>query len=164
MTAVRIRPARPSDGAFILGLAPRLIEFGAVPGRDSARMVQRDRSVLAEALDRASDDTALFVAEEDGGAPLGFVHLTTAEDYYSDSRTAHVADLVVAPNADGRGVGTALLAHGESWARARGFPLLTLNVFVGNRKARDFYQKRGFQEEWIRCVKRLAPCEGPGQG
>jgi GNAT superfamily N-acetyltransferase len=150
---VKIRAAIPEDSVFILNLADRLIEFGDVPGRDRAAMIARDRSVLAQAL--AGGESAIFVAVDDNGRSLGFIHLTTADDYYDDRITAHVADLVVARDAGGRGVGTALLDRAEQWAREQGFAMLTLNVFTANRRARNLYARRGFAEEWIRCLKRL---------
>ena len=149
MSGMRIRPAVVSDEEFILGLAPRLVEFGTVPGREASQMVARDRDVLAKAL----ADSALFVAEDDARGPVGFIHLTTAEDYYTDSSTGHIADIVVTPGEAGRGVGSALIAFAEDWTRKRGFTMLTLNVFSANRRARDLYARIGFQEEWIRCVK-----------
>jgi ribosomal protein S18 acetylase RimI-like enzyme len=153
---VRIRPSSPEDLDFVLRLAPRLVEFGDVPGRDRAQMVDRDRACLADALlEPPSPHRAVFLAEDDEGRPLGFVHLATATDYYTDSTTAHVADLVVAPEAGGLGVGTALLDHAEAWARRGGFALLTLNVFLANGRARGLYRRLGFSEEWVRCVKRL---------
>jgi GNAT superfamily N-acetyltransferase len=152
---MRIRPARRDDKPFILGLAPRLVEFGTVPHRDPSQMVARDRTALAKTLDQPSPDTELFVAEDDNAGAVGFLHLTTASDYYTDAATAHVADVVVAPEAERRGVGRALLAYAEGWARQRGFAMLTLNVFAANRRARDVYAGAGFQEEWIRCIKRL---------
>lgn len=108
-----------------------------------------------EALERPSVDTAVFVAEDDEGSPLGFVHLNSDSDYYSNSTTAHIADLVVAAEADGRGVGSALMAHAEAWARQRGFARLTLNVVIENHRARKLYSRQGFHEEWIRCSKPL---------
>jgi len=153
---VRIRPATPADHEFIQQLAPRLLEFGPVPGRDPHEMVERDRACLAEALlAPPSAPTALFIAEDEQGEPLGFVHLTTATDYYTNGATAHIADLIVAPQAAGRGVGTALVERAEEWARHEGFALLTLNVFSANEQARRLYRRLGFAEEWIRCIKRL---------
>jgi ribosomal protein S18 acetylase RimI-like enzyme len=152
---MRIRAAGLDDLDFVLSLAPRLVEFGNVPGRDAAQMIARDRDVLRAALEAPSADTELFVAEADDGARLGLIHLTTAGDYYSDRDTAHIADVVVATEAGGRGVGRALIAFAEDWARSRGFALLTLNVFSANRRARDLYGRLGFEEEWIRCIKRL---------
>jgi GNAT superfamily N-acetyltransferase len=151
---VKIRAASAEDSEFILHLAERLIEFGDVPGRDRAQMIARDRSVLAAAL--TGGDSAVFVAVDDDGRSLGFIHLTTADDYYDARTTAHVADLVVAHEAAGRGVGAALMQRAEEWAREQGFAMLTLNVFTANRRAREFYARLGFAEEWIRCLKRLA--------
>lgn len=152
---MRIRAFRPGDRDFILGLAPRLTEFGDVPGRDRAAMNARDREVLEHAMDVPSSDTALFVAEDNDGRPVGFIHLTTADDYYTNNMTAHIADVIVAREAGGQGIGSALIAYGEQWARDRGFDMLTLNVFMANREARELYARLGFQQEWIRCIKRL---------
>jgi GNAT superfamily N-acetyltransferase len=151
---VKIRAAVAEDSEFILHLAERLVEFGDVPGRDRAAMIARDRSVLALAL-TGGGGSAVFVAVDDHGRSLGFIHLTTADDYYDARTTAHVADVVVAREAAGRGVGSALMDRAEQWAREQGFAMLTLNVFSANRRARDLYTKLGFAEEWIRCIKRL---------
>jgi GNAT superfamily N-acetyltransferase len=152
---MRIRAAVQADRTFILEAAARLVEFGEVPGRDPALMLERDRAVLSQTLDDPPPDTELFVAEDDNGISLGFIHLTTASDYYSNSDTAHIADVVVCDVAGGRGIGSALIEFAEGWARGRGFALLTLNVFGENRRARDLYSRLGFEEEWIRCIKRI---------
>ena len=68
----------------------------------------------------------------------------------------HIGDLVVAREARGRGVGTVLLAAAERWARARGYRLITLNVFLDNVDARSVYEKAGYAPETIRPVKVLA--------
>ena len=145
-------------GALLLDIRSDLGELPAqpyadVPGRNRAAMIARDRSVLESAL--TSDASTIFVAVEDDGQPLGFIHLTTADDYYDACKTAHVADVVVAREAAGRGIGAALMARAEQWATAQGFSMLTLNVFTANRRARDLYAKLGFTEEWVRCLKRL---------
>ena len=116
-------------------------------------MIARDRSVLEIAL--TSDASTIFVAVEDDGRSLGFIHLTTADDYYEARKTAHVADVVVAREAAGRGIGAALMERAQQWATAQGFSMLTLNVFTANHRARDLYARLGFTEEWIRCLKRL---------
>jgi GNAT superfamily N-acetyltransferase len=152
---VRIRPANVDDLPFILDLAPRLTAFGLVPGRDTPQMVARDQEVLRNVLEHSSPTSSVFVAEDDTGRSIGFIHLTTDEDYYTNSKVAHIADIVVTPNDSGRGVGTALMAFAERWANEHGFRMLTLNVFAANRRARDLYAKVGFREEWIRCIRDL---------
>lgn len=152
---MRIRPARTDDRDFILGIVPRLIECDVPAGRDVHQMIQRDREVIAGALESTSPDTAVFVAESDDGAPVGFIHLTTAPDYYTGTNPPHIGDVVVTLEASGHGIGTALIAHAEDWARRRGFDMLTLHVFTSNQRARDLYARLGFHEEWIRCIKWL---------
>lgn len=152
---MRIRPARPEDAPFIQRLVPRLVEFGPVPGRDREQMIARDRAVIAASLAAPSADGEVFVAEDDEGRLLGFTHLITGSDYYSDSATGHIADLVVDAAAAGQGVGSALVGFAEQWARQRGFAMLTLSVIVENERARSLYRRLGFREDWIRCIKRL---------
>ena len=152
---VDIRPALAADKEFILGLAPRLVEFGRVPGRDLSAMIDRDRAVLTEVLESPTEHAGIFVAVDEHGRKAGFIHLTTNDDYYSARDTAHVADVVVAPALARQGIGSALMRFAETWARDRGFELLTLNVFAENRAARDVYSMLGFHEEWIRCIKRV---------
>ena len=49
---------------------------------------------------------------------------------------------MVAERAAGRGVGSALLAAVENWARDRGFPFLILNVFAANESAHGSTARR----------------------
>lgn len=70
-----------------------------------------------------------------------------------DDRAAirHVGSfgLIVAAQARGLGVGRALLDATEVWARAHGVDRLTLEVFVGNERARAVYVKAGYVEEGL---------------
>jgi GNAT superfamily N-acetyltransferase len=81
--------------------------------------------LLADVLPRAE----VWVVREDR-EPVGLLVL---EDDL-------LADLYVAPEAQGRGVGTALLAHAKR-LRPDG---LRLWVFVSNVPAREFYARHGF--------------------
>ena len=152
---VEIKPAVRDDKEFILALTPRLVEFGRVPGRDRSALIERDRAVLTGVLENPTEKSGIFVAVDEQGRRVGFIHVTADHDYYSDSETAHIADVVVAAHMEGQGIGKGLMQFAESWARDRGFALLTLNVFVENRTARDVYSTLGYHEEWIRCIKRL---------
>ncbi len=152
---VRVRPARAADKEFILSLIPRLSEFGPPPWHDPARMAATDREVIGRVLDEEPPATAIFVAEDEDGAPLGFIHLNTFVEYFSREEQGHVSDLVVAPTGEGRGVGRALMAAGEEWVRARGLPVLTLHVFAVNTRARRLYEKLGYGEDIVRYVKEI---------
>jgi GNAT superfamily N-acetyltransferase len=151
---VRVREARSDDRDFVLGLAPELLAFGPPAWRDARQMTPVDIRVIGEAVDGRSPGSHVLVAEDERGRPLGFIHVTEEQDYYAGA-CGHIGDVVVAREARGRGVGTALLAAAEQWARARGYRLLTLNVFIDNAAARSVYERAGYTPETIRHVKVL---------
>ena len=118
-------------------------------------MTPVDVRVVGAAVDRRAPGSKVLVAEDSLGRRLGFVHVTEEDDYYAGA-CGHIGDLVVAREARGRGVGTVLLAAAERWARARGYRLITLNVFIDNADARSVYERAGYAPETIRHVKVLA--------
>jgi ribosomal protein S18 acetylase RimI-like enzyme len=81
--------------------------------------------------------------------------MTVQTDYYTKEQHAHITDIVVIGEAEGKGVGKALLAKGDEWARERGARWITLNVFESNKHAQRVYEKAGYQKEWIKYLKEL---------
>jgi len=154
---VRIRPARPDDLATVLSLAGRLAEFSLPPWRTGAQVIETERRALARAFAAAAADAPVFVAEDAGAVPLGFMYLETLVDYFTARSHAHIAILAVAASAEGRGVGRALLDAADQWARERGHPFITLNVFSRNTRARAVYERLGYGPETIRYLKPLEP-------
>lgn len=157
---LRLRPARPGDLPSLLALASRLADFPVPAWRTGPQVIEAERAALTRALDTPSPDAPLFLAEDPAGRPLGFVYLETHQDYFTLRPHAHVSILAVAGTAEGRGVGRALLAAAEDWARRRGHPLITLNVFAQNSRARAIYERLGYGAETLRYVKPLGPSEG----
>jgi GNAT superfamily N-acetyltransferase len=153
---VRIRAASDADREFVISLMPRLVEFGPPAWRDAAQMTAHDTRVITESLLNPTPDTAVFIAEDAGGAPLGFIHLHAATEHYNREEHGHVEDIIVAPEGEGMGVGRALLEKAEEWARGRGYRWLTLNVFAENLRAREVYRRLGYGEDMGKCVKELA--------
>ncbi|HXY69406.1 MAG TPA: GNAT family N-acetyltransferase [Gemmatimonadales bacterium] len=150
-----IRPATAGDREWILGHAPRLHDFGPPPYRPREVM---DRAVVASidgALSGSAPGAEVFVAVGAGDERLGFIHLHGATDFFTGEPHGHVSDIVVAPEARGRGVGEALMAAAEGWARGRGYRLLSLHVFDGNARARKFYARLGYQADVRKLVKPL---------
>jgi len=153
--AIRIRPATAADAAWIMPLAPRLHDFGPPPWRSRAVMDQAVARVVERALTGAAADAVVLAAVDASGHGLGFTHVHTASDFFTGETHGHVSDLVVASGAEGRGVGRALMAAAEQWARGRGYRLLTLNVFEENRRARELYTRLGYQPDTTKLVKVL---------
>lgn len=153
LPAPHIRPATPADEAFIRAVMPRLVEFGPPAWREAAQLTATDVAVLLTSLREPTPQRQVLVAEQ-AGRPLGLLHLTVATDFYQQQH-AHVADLAVAAEAEGQGIGRALLQYAEDWARNEGFPWLTLSVFAQNERARAVYERAGFQQDIIKYLKVL---------
>lgn len=117
-----IRRATPTDadavGRVFVAARDEMPYLPRIPERDRGRLgglfVERHR---------------LWVWAEDGKI-AGFVGVDDGE----------VSHLYVTPEAQGRGIGTALLEHAKSVSPER----LELWVFQKNEDARGFYERRGF--------------------
>ena len=153
---IQTRPASSSDQEFIISLLPRLEEFGPPPWRDVTQLLATDTQVLSDKLMNKPPGTAIFIAEDDQGVALGFIHLKSGKDYYYHEDHGHIADLIVAPEAEGRGIGRVLIEKGEEWARSQGFRWLTVSVFAQNLRAREVFQRLGYGEDIMKYVKELA--------
>ncbi len=88
----------------------------------------------------ASQEATLLVAEADG-AVIGSAMVG------HDGHRGWVYYLAASPTQQGKGLGRALMAAAEDWARARGVPKLMLMVRPENAGMRAFYEALGYIEE-----------------
>lgn len=157
--AVRFRPATPADVEAIAALH-------ADSWRRSYRGTYADsyldgpvfedrRQVWSERLTRPRPEYDTVVAEE-GGRLVGFVHTVLDDD---PAHGALLDNLHVAQAAQGRGIGTRLMARSAEAVLARGRSRsLYLLVLDANTEAQSFYAARGG-----RCVG-PEESEAPGGG
>ena len=143
-TTFTLRDATRADADAVLTLAARLVAFGDPPGRSGREVVDGERRTLRTALSALPQGAKLLVAETPADGVIGFVYLETKHDYFTSARHGHVAILAVHERAEGRGVGRALLDASRRWAKAEGFPFLTISVFITNERARVVYERFGF--------------------
>ena len=99
---------------------------------------RRARSGIAEAL--RERDLLLIVQER--GAVVGFAWVVLARAF---DRSAYLRLLLVAEDAQSRGVGAALLEEAERRARAAGSRHFMFFVTADNRRARAFYERHGHE-------------------
>ena len=147
-----IRAATEADRDFVVDTSRRFAAFGPPPWRTPLEVVAGEVRCLDDFFDGGMQGATLLIAE-DAGRPAGFAFLEHHTDYFSGERHGHLGMIAVAETAEGRGIGAALLAAAETWARAQGYSKLTLNVFEGNARARRAYERAGFQVETLRYVK-----------
>lgn len=129
-----IRPAAAADRDALAALAGQL-GYPSTPAAIGARW---------EALARLPDH-AVLVAEA-GGRVVGWVHVGRRILLVSDP-VVEVLGLVVDEACRGRGLGRALLAAAEAWARGRGESRVVLRSNVKREAAHAFYLGTGYTHE-----------------
>jgi GNAT superfamily N-acetyltransferase len=115
-------------------------------------MTNVDTVALTRDLQQLEQGERVWIAET--SRSVGLLHLLINQDYYQQTH-AYISNLIVSEEAEGQGIGRALLAYAEAWARAEGYVTLSLNVFAQNTAARPLYQRAGFGEDIICYVKPL---------
>ena len=150
-----LRPATSSDEPFLLALTSRLAAFDLPPWRTAEEIALADHGIVRHALSHPSPETSIVIAEDPPGTPVGYVFATTQNNYFTGKPQAHIEILAVAPVAERRGIGRALLDAIEGWAVGRGYGEITLNVFADNERARVVYDRLGYRAEMLRYRKAL---------
>jgi len=134
-----IRPGRAGDAA---ALARLCTELGYPSGE--AQVYERLRRLEAA-------DHGLFVAEAgDGGEARDERTLLGVVDVHErvvleEDPFAELIALVVAGDARGEGIGSALVAEAVRWARARDLPKLWVRVSLWREGTPRFYESLGFK-------------------
>ena len=155
MTAIELRPACPEDRAFPHSLSPRL---SGVPGpawHDLAAMEGLQGRYMKATFAAVDPAAQTLVAWSADGKRLGYIHMRPFKDGVTDEPCGFVSLLALVEEAEGQGIAHRMMEEAESWARAQGYRFICLDVFADNRRAVEFYERRGFQTETLRMVKPL---------
>ena len=137
---MRVRPANRDD----LEALSRLF--------DTYRVFYERESDLASARrfvsDRMNrDDSALFVAEGDGGTLTGFTQLYPSWSSVSMARIFVLNDLFVAETSRRGGVARALLDAAHAFARTAGAVRVSLATARDNVRAQPLYESMGYRRD-----------------
>jgi GNAT superfamily N-acetyltransferase len=101
----------------------------------------------------------IFIAEDETGAAAGWgvVGAYTGEVFIvpEERRYAYIFELFVVEAMRGKGIGRALIAACEDWAKGEGFPLVMIGVLSGNTGAARLYRKSGYSDYAIELRKYL---------
>jgi aminoglycoside 6'-N-acetyltransferase I len=148
--AVRVRPAHPSDSRCWAELRHALW-----PDQPLEELAAEADAFLRGAEPRLQ---AVLVAEGPGEPTLlGFAELSL-RPYAEDCRSSPVAFLegwYVVPQARGRGVGRALVAAAEQWARAQGCSEFASDTQYDNTASAAAHQALGFEDVGaLRCFRK----------
>ena len=150
---INIRAATEHDKPAVLQLAPRLAE-GLAAWRNRQAAVLAAQQWLTDSFATAArqEGTVLVAVDKTGVAGV----ITISEQrHFTGAADGYIGELAVASHAVRHGIGRALIAAAETWARDRGLRHLTLQTGTANIPARHFYAALGFEEEDIRLTRPL---------
>ena len=155
-----IREFRPSDAGPVGHCIAQLQDFER---RIDARVLPGE-AVAGWYLIHLQSECAekvgmIFVAEVEG-AIAGFAAVQARvpnEDKDEEPyEFAYISDLAVLDRYRNRGIGRALIARAEAFAREKGASWLRISVLARNEVARRLYERRGFEERLILLEKALS--------
>jgi len=150
---VHVRPYEAADWDFVLSLAPRLA-LGIPPWRDKRAMLATVQEWITDSIARRGEPSEVFVAVGERGERLGFASVSD-ETHFTGTVQAYIGELAVVQEAEGTGIGKALVRACEQWARHRGHRFLSLATGAANARALAFYRHLGFHDEDVKLVKVL---------
>ena len=140
-----IRPVRVTDSAAVASLTGEL-GYPATADEMAARI---------EAILERPGEHALLVAVDVQDVPIGWIHVERV-DTLETPPMAGIAGLVVGEGSRSDGVGTALLAAGEGWARDQGLAVIQVRSRTTRERAHRFYEREGYEHVKTSAVFRKA--------
>jgi aminoglycoside 6'-N-acetyltransferase len=160
--AFEIRFARPEDEPELIVIQhSSAIHHATIdPDRWQARSIE-DSTEARRYWHRQSPRSEGIVAVGPDGKLVGMIELWLKRPRGpAGARVPRVKvdlGIAVAPEWRGRGVGTALLAAAEDWARSQGAERMMLDLDVNNAGAQRLYERVGYQVESIAMDKPITP-------
>jgi ribosomal protein S18 acetylase RimI-like enzyme len=149
----QLRAAIAADVDPILALLPRLAAFELPPTRSPEDLWHSDADLLRQWGAGDLPGCFVYVAVGPDQAILGVAIARLREELLSHAPSAHLEALAVHNNAEGQGIGRALIQAMEQEVRSHGAASMTLHVFSTNTRARAVYERLGYEGELIRYIK-----------
>lgn len=136
-----IRPARTGDAAAIAALLNHWIETSAVTFNP---VPKTEADIVGMIATKAAEGHGFFVAQDAGGQLLGqasYGQFRAGQGY----RTCMEHSISLAPAAQGKGIGRALMTAVEDHARAAGAHQMIAGVSGENAAGRAFHERLGYR-------------------
>ena len=155
-----IRDMERGDREAVIELMLTLNRFENAISGDRATSRKAAVASLADDEEKLRAGGGLrLVAAREGGAAVGYMCCAVAYGppfLKEEVRTfLYVHSLVVAESARGEGIGAALMAGAEDFARGQGLRAVVVAHLAGNDGAGRLYERLGFSPHMIERQKRL---------
>ena len=96
------------------------------------------------ALIKNTDNHDTFIAENDAGEVVAFMHIFAFLSLHDEIHTK-IKGLVVDETERGQGIGNALIDNAIEWSKKRGYSKISLETQTFRSATHEFYKKLGFQ-------------------
>jgi GNAT superfamily N-acetyltransferase len=137
-STVEVRPAIEAD-------LPAVLALYAQPGMDDGRTLPMADARRLWARFAAYPDYTLYVAELDGGIVGTFALLIMDNLGHLGAPSAIVEDVMVAPSAQGRGIGQAMMEFARQKSLEKRCYKLVLSSNAKRERAHRFYEQLGYE-------------------
>ena len=143
-----IRPGRREDAAEAARLWMQSAEEHTAHDPVYATAPDAEKTMRRFLADLARNSYAFVFVATVGDRTVGFVsgELREGSPTFLPKTWASVDDVFVGPDHRNRGIGRALIASVEEWARQKGASGVSLQVAAANGRGRKFYEELGFRE------------------
>jgi GNAT superfamily N-acetyltransferase len=156
---MKIRPAVSTDSLLLSSLSMDVQSLHAEQHPDIFKLPQSEDFAVSFFDEMLADlATTIFIAEKDGEA-LGYTLcklIERQETPFTFARRHLLVDQIsVRPEAQGQGVGAALIKQAETLAKELNVSRVQLDSWGFNTEAHAFFEKRGFEKFNHRFWKHL---------
>jgi aminoglycoside 6'-N-acetyltransferase I len=138
---VRVRPVEAGDlNAWIE------MRCALLPDEDSNELAEEAAAFLRDGRGRGAE--AVLVSQAADGEVTGYVEigLRIYAEGCRGSPVPYIEEWFVVPDARRTGVGRALVAAAEAWARERGYAEIASDALLDNVMSQHAHQALGFEE------------------
>jgi ribosomal protein S18 acetylase RimI-like enzyme len=143
MSDFEIRQADLTDPAHARGIVELIAGYARGPGGGNVELSDEARAKLVPGL--AALPTAFVLLALEAGRPVGVAVCVEGFSTFAGAPSINLHDLAVAPERQGRGIGSALLDALADRARERGARKVTLEVHEANEGGQRLYARHGFR-------------------
>jgi ribosomal protein S18 acetylase RimI-like enzyme len=153
---IAIRAFAPDDRAGVIELVLALQRFERAFTPDHAAPTQEFGAWYFDGmLEQVRENCGVVLVALRDETPCGFVAGYEAEDPEARSHYFCIAELSVADEMRGQGVGTRLIAAIETIAHERGYKTIVIGVLVNNTRVKGLYNRLGYRDYAVRLRKKL---------
>ena len=156
---MEIRKASALDALVLSRMNLHVQQMHAEAYPDLFKMPQSDDFAVPFFTSMMHDpEVHIFIAEE-SELPMGYIVLRIVKReehaFMRSRRQVYIDQIGVQPEHQGKGVGTALMAHAEKLAQEEGMDFVALDSWDFNKEAHQFFFSRGYQTYKLQMWKKV---------